>query len=99
MTISIICGILPTFFVSPFGGVLMDRFDRRKLMALADAAIAVTTLGLAISFFAGYKAIWLLFVAQGLRAISGGIQMPAVSAFFPQIVPKDQLMKANAASA
>jgi DHA3 family macrolide efflux protein-like MFS transporter len=97
MTVSIICGILPTFFVSPFGGVLADRFDRRKLMALADAAIALTTLGLALSFFAGYRTVWLLFVAQGLRAVGAGIQMPAVSAFFPQIVPKDQLMKANAA--
>jgi MFS transporter, DHA3 family, macrolide efflux protein len=99
MTISIVCGILPSFFVSPFGGVLADRFDRRKLIVAADASIALVTLGLALAFFAGYRAIWLLFLAQALRAVGAGIQTPAVGAFLPQIVPKDELMKANAAFA
>jgi MFS transporter, DHA3 family, macrolide efflux protein len=97
MTISILCGVLPAFFVSPFGGVLADRYDRRKLMAFADSAIALATLGLAISFFAGYRSLWLLFVAQALRAVGAGVQGPAVSAFIPQLVPKEGLMKANAA--
>ncbi|MBU0928289.1 MAG: MFS transporter [Spirochaetes bacterium] len=97
MTISIVCGILPTFFVSPFGGVLADRFDRRKLMAAADSAIALTTLALALSFFAGYRSLWLLFVASAVRAVGAGIQTPAVSAFLPQIVPKESLTRVNAA--
>jgi MFS transporter, DHA3 family, macrolide efflux protein len=97
MTISIVCGILPTFFVSPFGGVLADRFDRRRIIAIADASIAVVTLGLALAFSLGYREIWLLFLAQAIRAVGGGFHSPAVSAFLPQIVPKDELMKANAA--
>jgi MFS transporter, DHA3 family, macrolide efflux protein len=97
MTISIVCGILPTFFVSPFGGVLADRFDRRRIIVIADASIAVVTLALALSFSLGYREVWLLFLAQALRAVGGGFQAPAVSAFLPQIVPKDELMKANAA--
>jgi MFS transporter, DHA3 family, macrolide efflux protein len=97
MTISIVCGILPTFFVSPFGGVLADRFDRRKIIAIADASIAVVTLGLALAFSLGYREIWLLFLAQAIRAVGGGFHSPAVSAFLPQIVPKDELMRANAA--
>jgi len=99
MTISIVCGILPTFFVSPLGGVLADRFDRRKIMVLADASIALVTLALAISFSFGYRGLWLLFLAQALRAVGAGFQTPAVSAFLPQIVPKEGLMKANAAFA
>ncbi len=97
MTISIICGTLPTFFVMPFGGVVADRFDRRRIMILADAAIALVTLALALSFALGHEEYWLLFLAQAIRAIGGGFHSPAVSAFFPQIVPKDELMKANAA--
>jgi DHA3 family macrolide efflux protein-like MFS transporter len=97
MTISIVCGILPTFFVSPFGGVLADRFDRRRLIVLSDASIAVVTLGLALAFALGFREVWLIFLAQALRAAGAGIQTPAVSAFLPQIVPKDELMKANAA--
>lgn len=97
MTISIICAVLPQFFVSPFGGVLADRFDRKKLIAFADAGIALTTLALAASFAAGYDALWLMFAAQAVRAVGAGIQTPAVGAMIPQIVPKDSLTRANAA--
>jgi len=96
MTISIVCGIMPTFFISPFGGVWADRYDRKKLIALADTAIALTTLVLAITFLTGHGSIWILFVASSVRAVGAGIQTPAVGAFLPQIVPTEHLMKANA---
>jgi len=96
MTISIVCGIMPTFFISPFGGVWADRYDRKKLIALADTAIALTTLVLAIVFMTGHGSLWILFAASAVRALGTGIQTPAVGAFLPQIVPKEHLMKANA---
>lgn len=34
MTIFIICGFLPTFFLSPFAGVWADRYNRKKLLSL-----------------------------------------------------------------
>jgi len=96
MTISIICGILPTFFISPFGGVWADRYDRKKLIILADSAIALTTLALAVAFMTGHGSLWLLFTASAIRGIGAGIQTPAVGALLPQIVPQEHLMKANA---
>lgn len=33
MTIFIICGFLPSFFISPFAGVWADRFDRKSLLS------------------------------------------------------------------
>src|SRR5690554_4174095 len=48
MTIAIICGFLPTFFLSPFAGVWADRFNRKLLIILSDSMIALTTLVLAI---------------------------------------------------
>lgn len=97
MTVSIVCGVLPQFFVSPFGGVLADRFDRKKLIAFADAGIALTTLALAAVFMSGRGALWMLFAAQAVRAVGAGIQTPAVGAMIPQIVPKESLTRANAA--
>lgn len=96
MTISIICGFVPTFFLSPFAGVWADRFNRKTLIILADAMIAATTLVLAILFLMGYDTIWLLFVMSAIRALGTGVQTPAVGAFIPQIVPEDQLTKINA---
>ncbi len=96
MAISIICGFLPTFFVSPFAGVWADRFSRKLLIIASDSFIAVSTLILAVLFFLGYDALWLLFVVSAIRSVGTGIQSPAVSAVLPQVVPEDKLTKVNA---
>lgn len=96
MTISIICGFLPIFLLSPFAGVWADRYNRKNLIALSDSFIAISTLILAILFYYGYESIWLLFVASAVRAFGSGIQSPAVNAIIPQLVPEDKLTKVNA---
>lgn len=98
MTIYIICGFLPTFFLSPFAGVWADRFHRKKIIILSDSFIAIVTLILALLYLSGIDAIWILFVVVVMRAIGTGIQTPAVSAVLPQIVPEEHLTKANGAN-
>ncbi|MBO1513278.1 MFS transporter [Metabacillus bambusae] len=95
MTLFIICGFIPTFILSPIAGVWADRYNRKMLIILSDALIAIATLILAIVFLMGYDATWLLFVMAAVRAIGTGIQTPAVGAILPQIVPKDKLTKVN----
>jgi DHA3 family macrolide efflux protein-like MFS transporter len=95
MTISIVCGFLPTFFLSPFAGVWADRYNRKLLIVLSDSLIAISTLIMAILFMAGYDALWLLFLMSAIRALGTGIQTPAVGAFIPQLVPEDKLTKVN----
>ncbi|WP_097027961.1 MFS transporter [Clostridium peptidivorans] len=95
MTISIICGFLPTFFLSPFAGVWADRYNRKMLIILSDSMIAIATLILAILFFMGYNSLWLLFVASAIRALGAGVQTPAIGALIPQLVPEDKLTKVN----
>lgn len=96
MTISIICGFLPTFFLSPFAGVWADRYNRKNLIMLSDSMIAISTLILAILFLMGHDAIWLLFVTSAIRAFGTGVQTPAIGAFLPQLVPEDKLIRVNA---
>ncbi|HHV29438.1 MFS transporter [Acetivibrio mesophilus] len=96
MTISIICGFLPTFFLSPFGGVWADRYNRKILIILSDSLIAISTLVLALLFFMGYDSLGLLFVMSAIRAFGSGIQTPAINAFIPQLVSKDNLTSINA---
>ncbi|GAU77908.1 MFS transporter [Fusibacter sp. 3D3] len=98
MTISIICGFLPIFFLSPFGGVWADRFDRKRLIILSDALIASSTAILAVLFFLGYDRIELLFIVSAIRAVGTAVQTPAVGAFLPQFVPADKLMRVNSIS-
>lgn len=95
MTLYIICGFIPTFILSPVAGVWADRYNRKILIILADGLIAAATLVLAILFLLGFDAIWLLFVMAAIRAFGAGVQMPAVGAILPQIVPQEKLTKVN----
>ncbi len=95
MTVYIICGFVPTFFLAPFAGVWADRYNRKHIIMLSDSIIASVTLILAILFITGYKELWLLFTISAIRGLGQAVQMPAVGAFLPQIVPEDKLMRVN----
>lgn len=98
MTLYILCGFLPTFLMSPFAGVWADRMDRKKLIIVSDGLIAVATLALALVFWAGEDALWLILLTAAIRAVGGAIQGPAVGALLPQFVPADQLTRVNGIS-
>ncbi|MGK3953371.1 MFS transporter [Microbacterium sp. I2] len=95
MTLAAVFGFLPQAIVSIFGGVWADRHNRKYLIMGADAAIAVTTLALALIMMTGYDAVWLIFATMAIRSAGAGIQMPAVSALLPQIVPTRNLIRVN----
>ena len=94
-TIAILCAILPTFLLSPFAGVWADKYDRKKLIILADGGIAACTLVVAITFALGKGSINVLFVALAIRALGAAVQTPAVSALLPDMVPEEHLTRIN----
>lgn len=93
LMLATVCAMLPQVFISLWGGVWADRHNRKHLIMLADGFIALATLGLAISFWAGFRRIELLLVVSVVRSIGAGIQTPAVNAIFPQLVSPDKLTK------
>lgn len=99
LTLYIVCGFLPTFFLSPFGGVWADRYDRKRLIILSDGLIALVTLALAVSFLRYGGDTALIMLAAALRAAGAAVQMPAVGAILPQFVPPEHLTRVNSISA
>lgn len=95
ITVFILTGILPMFFISPFAGVWADRFNRKYIINIADGSIALATLIVAVFFIFGFESHWLLLGCAAIRALGQGVQTPAVSAFIPQIVPEQHLSKIN----
>lgn len=95
ITIAILTSFLPQILISLFAGVWADRYNRKYVIIAADALTALSTLVLAILFLAGFREMWLIFVASAIRSIGSGIQSPAVSAILPQFVPRDKLMRVN----
>ncbi|HCC34569.1 MAG TPA: MFS transporter [Ruminococcaceae bacterium] len=95
VAVSTIFAFLPQVLISLFAGVWADRYDRKKLIILADASIAVTTLVLAMLMIAGYQSVWMMVLTGAIRSVGAGIQAPAVNALVPQIVPKEHLVRVN----
>ncbi len=95
MALAAVFGFLPQAIVSVFGGVWADRHNRKYLIMGADAAIAASTLVLALVMMTGYAEVWLLFAVMAIRSAGAGVQMPAVSALIPQLVPTAQLLRIN----
>ncbi|MDR0604746.1 MAG: MFS transporter, partial [Bacteroidales bacterium] len=95
LTAFVVIGFLPMFFISPFAGVWADRFNRKYLINIADAVIAIMTLIVAICFIAGYEKLWLLLVCAGVRSMGQGVQTPAVNAFIPTIAPQEHYTRIN----
>lgn len=94
-TLAIICGFLPTLFLSPFAGVWADRYNRKTLIVLADGGIALATLILALFWLGGINDIWMLLLVMVVRALGGAIQQPCVNAMLPDIVPMENLTRIN----
>jgi DHA3 family macrolide efflux protein-like MFS transporter len=88
-----ICSLVPQVVISLWAGVWADRYDRRNLIRLSDGLMALVTLGLAMVFWAGYQRLELLLAVSFFRSVCAGIQMPAVMAAFPQIVPMGKLTR------
>lgn len=95
MTLAAAFGFLPQAVVSIFAGVWADRTNRKWLIMGADAAIALSTLVLALILLAGHAEPWIIFATLAIRSAGAGVQTPAVSALIPQITPVGQLMRVN----
>jgi len=95
LTIATLASFIPQIIISLFAGVWADRYNRKRLIILADLLTATTTLVLAVLFLLGYEYLWLLYAASAIRSVGAGLQTPAVSALLPQIVPTDRLIKVN----
>lgn len=90
-----VAAFLPQGVVSFFAGALADRMNRKRLVIMADAGIAVVTLILAIVMMNGVDDLWIIFLAVAVRSVGAGVQTPTVQAMIPQIAPTDQLMRVN----
>ena len=91
----IVASALPQALISPFGGALADRFNRKYLVMAANGGVAVLTAILAVIMAAGVDRIWFILLIMGVRSALAGIGVPAASALIPTLVPEGQLLRIN----
>ena len=85
--------ILPRILLARFAGALVDRWNRKTVMIVADSLIALATLVLIILFTAGRESIWTVYIILLVRAAGGAFHSPAESSTISLMVPKAHLAR------
>ena len=85
---------LPSFFISPIGGAVVDKFDRKQVLVIVSLMQALCAVGL---LFITASTIWLGLLAQVCITGLSAFINPAVSAALPNVVRNaEELRHANA---
>ena len=87
-------GLLPSLVVGPLAGVLVDRWDRRRTLvavSLAQAAFLLPLLAVD-----GRDQLWVVYLVMAVEAVLAQLNDPARNALVPSLVPRDDLVGANA---
>ncbi|RKG91294.1 MFS transporter [Corallococcus terminator] len=93
--------VAPMVLLSPFAGALVDRWDRRRAMLLADLGNGASTLIIFAMVIASNRGLfkleaWHFYLPIALGACFGAFRWPAFFATVTLLVPKQHLGRANA---
>jgi len=93
LALATISSLLPQLVLGLFTGVLIDRWDRKRTMIVADMYIALLTAVMAVLFYMGAAEIGFIYALLALRSIGSAFHMPAMEASVPLLAPKSELMR------
>lgn len=88
-----IAGLLPQSIIGLFSGVLVDRWDRKKTMMIADSYIAVCTIAISALLFFEKADLIYIYLLLGLRSVGSAFHMPAMQASIPLLAPESELLR------
>ncbi len=86
---------IPTIVLSPFGGILADRANRRNIMVALDTLTGISVL-CAAAFLDGRNVIGVIGVLLVVLSVLGAFETPTVQACIPQMLAGDHIIKGNA---
>ncbi len=88
------CAFVPAILLSPVGGMVADRVNKRNIMVALDFFTAAVILGFTLLLGGGHLVLLLTVTLMLLYGIAGAYQ-PAVQASIPALVEQEQFMAAN----
>ncbi len=87
---------LPSIILSPLGGVVADRFDKRRVLILSQSSMCALSMVNAVLVHLGVIRVWHLVVIGLFQGIVFPFTMPARQAYIPELVDKGDLANALA---
>jgi MFS family permease len=91
-----IANTIPRIGFGLFGGVSVDRYDRKTILVLSDILRAIGALGLVLLTTTDHLQVWHVAIFAAFNGAVASFFGPAVSATIPNIVGQGELQKANA---
>lgn len=85
---------LPVIVLSLAAGLVADRFNRRNIAILTQAALGCVALILGVETGRGIASIWLLFGLVIFQSVAVAFDAPARQALIPSLVPRENLANA-----
>lgn len=87
--------LLPTVLLSPFGGILADRANRKHIMVALDALSGLSVLAVGLLLPLG-RELWVIGALLVLLSVLAAFESPTVQACVPQMVSPQNLVQGNA---
>lgn len=87
--------ITPFLLISPFAGVMVDRYNRKWMMMISDLVAGLATLGILVVLYFDVWQLWHMYLASVVFGLGNAFQWPAYSAAITTMVSKEQLGRAN----
>lgn len=99
-SVAVFAGILsiatiPTILLSPFGGILADRADKRKIMVALDTLTGISVLCAALLLTA-HNALVVIGALLVMLSVLGAFETPTVQACIPTMLAGDNIIRGNA---
>ena len=87
--------ITPLLIVTPFAGVMVDRYNRKLMMMVSDLTAGLATISILVLQAFGVLEVWHLYAAAVLQGLGNAFQWPAYSAAISTMIPKEKYGRAN----
>ena len=85
---------LPVLLFGPYGGLIVDRVNKRRLLFMTQAALAALALALGLLTVTGAVRVWMLFVFAALIGLVLAVDNPSRQAFVVEMVGRSRLQSA-----
>jgi MFS family permease len=85
---------LPVLLLAPYGGVIADRLDKRKLMIALQSAMGIQALALGLLTVTGAVRVWQIGLLAALLGLNNAFESPARQSFMLEMVGPDHLRNA-----
>ena len=87
--------MIPAILLSPFGGILADRADKKKIMVILDALTGIFVFGAAVCI-SGEDDLMVIGILLMALSVLGAFETPTVQACIPQMLAGEQIISGNA---